>query len=278
MISGEPLAWGVVANVSREILVRQSGRKRPGTRHFVPGARVWVLAVGADGGEQRYVVGTRRNTGGRRLIRLVMDTEYLVNYRVKPIYSPAVYASMGQPMEFGEPRPYESREDAQESVDTWKWHRTRRPHLALTGRERLMHNADEDCEFCDGRDAFRIGAARDTNPYERPGRETPGTVDWWGTSYGMWRAGWVIEKNREHPSLIDDLGLRHVALARYRLRREAENLVRDAVGRTIAELEADRIGRDRIQFVAGDRQPRPLDGVVHAWIDADERVIRARAG
>ncbi|XVV15330.1 hypothetical protein ACQP2X_13595 [Actinoplanes sp. CA-131856] len=272
MISSEPLAWGVVANVSREILVRQSGRKRPGTRHFVPGARVWVLAVGADGGEQRYVVGTRRNTGGRRLIRLVMDTKYLVNYRVRPIYSAAVYASMGQPMEFGDPMPYESREDAQESVDTWKWHRTRRPHLALTGRERLMHNADEDCEFCDGRDACQIGAALDTNPYERPGRETR------GSSYGMWRAGWLIEKNRENPSLIDDLELRHVALVRYSLRLEAEELARDVVGRTIAELEADRIGRDRVHFVAGERQPRPLDGVVHAWIDADERVIRARTG
>ncbi len=42
----EPLTWGVVANVSRDVLTRQrTDAKRPGTRHFAPGAKVWILPI-----------------------------------------------------------------------------------------------------------------------------------------------------------------------------------------------------------------------------------------
>jgi hypothetical protein len=39
----DPLTWGVVANVSRYAFISQGATKRPGTRHFVPGAKVWVI-------------------------------------------------------------------------------------------------------------------------------------------------------------------------------------------------------------------------------------------
>ncbi|GAA4930869.1 hypothetical protein [Actinoplanes utahensis] len=226
MIEDEPLTWGVAANVSHDVFTRQrTDTKRPGTRHFVPGAKVWVLpTMWGDGGEQRYVVGTRRGTGGRRLIRLVMNTAYLVNFRVKPVHSPAVYAAMGQPGKHGRELPlYASREDAQRTADSWKWARTRLPHLGLGDETATMHDADETCEFCDGRDAAQAGAGADANPYAKPSGEPAGSVDWWGTSHGMWWCGWLTETNRGNVYRIDDLSALHIALARRRLRRRAEH-------------------------------------------------------
>jgi hypothetical protein len=282
-----PLTWAVVANVSRDLFVRQrTDTKRPGTRHFVPGAKVWVLPVlWGDGGEKRYVVGTHRDTGGRGLIRLVMNTDYLVNYRVKPVYSPALYAAMGQPWdvdprrhEVDAPKLYESREAAQQTADSWKWTRTRAPHLAITEWTSAMHNADEACEFCDGRDAAQAGDPADANPYLVPEVQTEGTVGWWSTDHGMWRCGWLTETYVNSPDHLSDLGLRHLALARRKLRRDAEWLARDADGKTVAELEARGIGRDRLRFVRGEFQPRRVDGVVHAWLSDAEHVVRTQFG
>lgn len=277
----EPLTWGVAANISRDVVVRQAaGTKRPGTRHFVPGAKVWVLPVmWGDGGEKRYVVGTRRGTGGRSLIRQVLNTDYLVNLRVKPVHSPAIYATMGQPWPgFGAPSLYESREAAQQSADAWKWARTRGPHLGLGESVSAMHNADEECEFCDGRDATQTGAPVDANPHARPDADPEGTVDWWSTAHGMWRAGWLTETFIDHPDRLTDLGLRHIALARRELRRNAGWLARISAGRTTAELEADGIGRSRLRFVRGDHLPRPMDGIVHAWLDDNDQVTRTQFG
>ncbi|WP_127498026.1 hypothetical protein [Actinoplanes solisilvae] len=273
----EPLTWGVAATVSRDAFVRQrAGRKRPGTRHFVPGAKIWVLPViWGDGGDQRYVVGTRRGTGGRSLIRLVMNTDYLVNYRVRPVYSPKLYAAMGQP---GGPRLYPSREEAGEVVRWWKWERTRMPHLLLQERPGEMHNADETCEFCDGRDAARAGVGVEGNPYTEPSHAPAGTVDWWSTDHGMWQSGWLTETHRVVVHRLSDLGLQHIALDRRRMRARAESTARTVVGRTVAELEADGLGRNRLRFIRGDYQPRVMDGIVHAWLDETDRVIRTQAG
>jgi hypothetical protein len=94
----------------------------------------------------------------------------------------------------------------------------------------------------------------------------------------MWRCGWLTETHIDNPAGLSDLGLRHLAMARRKLRRDAEWLARVAVGKTVAELESDSHGRDRLRFVRGDYQPRPMDGVVHAWLDAGERVTRTQYG
>ncbi|MEU4618862.1 hypothetical protein AB0G04_02625 [Actinoplanes sp. NPDC023801] len=232
-----------------------------------------------DGGDQRYVVGTRRGSGGRSLIRLVMNTDRLVNYRVKPVWSPAIYAAMGQPLNDGTGLSlYSSREDAQQAADTRKWLQTRQNHLglALDGQTSAMHNADEMCEFCDGRDAALAGAGEDANPYPVPGTEPEHSVDWWSTDHGMWRCGWLTEKHRGIPFRIDDLGVRHIALLRRKMSRDAAWLARVSQGRTAAELESDGIPRARLRLVRGDHPLRPLDGVVHAWLDADDRVVRTQ--
>lgn len=40
------LAWGVIANVSRDAFVRQyDDKRRPGTCHFVPGTKVWAIPI-----------------------------------------------------------------------------------------------------------------------------------------------------------------------------------------------------------------------------------------
>ncbi|HWS32451.1 MAG TPA: hypothetical protein VN408_06885 [Actinoplanes sp.] len=275
----EPLTWGVVANVSRDVFTRQrTGRRRPGTRHFVPGAKVWVLQISwGDGGQHRYVVGVRRGTGGRGFIRLVMNTDFLVNYRVKPVHSPTVYAAMGQPDGNGDAPPlYRSRQEAQETVDRAKWERTRITHLDLRESPAAMHNADETCAFCDGRDAARAGV--DVNPYDESAEFVAGTVDWWGTDHGLWRCGWLTETHMVVTDRISDLGVQHIALRRRKLRWATDWLARTAVGRTVAELESDGIGRNRLRFVRGDYQPRLLDGIVHAWIDDEDRVVRTQSG
>ena len=61
--------WGVAANV-----------KAPGTKHFVAGAKVWILGrYWGDGGERTYVYG--RHRGGGRYITVVMRTRRLENCR-----------------------------------------------------------------------------------------------------------------------------------------------------------------------------------------------------
>jgi hypothetical protein len=279
--SDEPLTWGVVANISREVFTRQrTDKKRPGTRHFAPGAKVWVLPIRwGDGGEQRYVVGTRRGTGGHGLVRLVMNTDFLVNLRLKPVYSPAIYARMGQPLGNGwSPLLYDSQEDAEQQVDVWKWLRTRVTHLRLGSRPGTMHNADETCEFCDGRDAALAGRDADDNPHPMPDAPADGSVDWWATDHGMWHCGWLTETNRLFAFRISDLGARQIAIARREARAEAELLASNVTGRTAAELESDGIGRTRLRFVRGGYQPRVLDGIVHAWLDDEDRVVRTQSG
>lgn len=168
----EVLAWGVVANVSRDLVRRVDDQRRPGTRHFVPGAKVWGLPrVVGDGGEHRYVVGTRRQSGGKKLIRVVMPADRLVNFRLRPVYSPAVCRTMTKDRDT-KPEPlndatgrtppglYERKQDAEEAVHWHEWVQTRRVHFTPESWDR-MHRADQACEFCDGLDAYRAGASLD---------------------------------------------------------------------------------------------------------------------
>ena len=69
-------AWCVVGNIVAE-----------GTKHFVPGAKVYCWPpMWGDGYERVRVVGYRRGSHGRRLVTVVMPLKKIENLRVKEVY------------------------------------------------------------------------------------------------------------------------------------------------------------------------------------------------
>jgi hypothetical protein len=85
----EPV-WCVVANVVYERNYGPGGlEKRRGTKHFAAGAKVYCVQFFWDGGDDNVeVVG--RHRGSQRYVKMVIRTEWLTNYRVELVYSPAV--------------------------------------------------------------------------------------------------------------------------------------------------------------------------------------------
>lgn len=99
--SGEPVTveppagatgpvWCVVANVLNERLCGPGKVEvRRGTKHFAPGAKVYVFDFyWGTGGEKVTVVGRHRKSG--RYITLIMPAAYLANWRAELVYSPHV--------------------------------------------------------------------------------------------------------------------------------------------------------------------------------------------
>jgi hypothetical protein len=82
--------WAVIANVRAEAF----GRTRsPGTRHFTAGTLVWCLDIDWGSGAERLRV-FGRHRGGMRRVAIMTARHYLVNFRVKVAYSPAVVAAI----------------------------------------------------------------------------------------------------------------------------------------------------------------------------------------
>lgn len=85
-----PWAWCLAANV---ILERTFGpgrsESRSGTRHFAPGAKVYVVSFfWGMGGDRLSVLGRQRKSG--RWIRVVTRSRWLVNWRAEKAYAPRV--------------------------------------------------------------------------------------------------------------------------------------------------------------------------------------------
>jgi hypothetical protein len=82
--------WGVIANVREHAHPPNSGlADLPGTKHFAPGAKVYLLEpMWGSGGEDVEVVGRHRH--GHRFISIVTRTRYLEDARAKLVYSPHV--------------------------------------------------------------------------------------------------------------------------------------------------------------------------------------------
>src|SRR5688572_15078570 len=93
--------WCVVANVVMERGYGPGGaEKRRGTKHFAPGAKVFVFEFfwGA-GGETVTVIGRHRKS--HRFIRLSMRAKHLANWRAELVYSPYVVRQVHESSEFG---------------------------------------------------------------------------------------------------------------------------------------------------------------------------------
>lgn len=120
----EVLAWCVVANVAAHTTHGPDGVEvRRGLKHFAPGAKLWVLPPQwGDGGEKLFVVGHHRGRGTGRLARLVIDRYHLTNFRVRGIYSPAVYRELMRRWEPWGDHPlrlWETRDVAEETAQWW---------------------------------------------------------------------------------------------------------------------------------------------------------------
>lgn len=85
-----PVAWCLVANVVKTRRTGPGGVEiRSGTKHFAPGAKVYVIAAyWGMGGETVTVVGRHRKA--RRFITIATKSKYLTNWRAALVYSPAV--------------------------------------------------------------------------------------------------------------------------------------------------------------------------------------------
>jgi hypothetical protein len=121
----EPLTWCVVANVAAETNNGDGGLQiRPGLRRFGPGARLWVLRTGFQSSYRRVNVVGRHRGPGHRLIHIIIELRGLTNFRVRPVYSPAVYRALNRPSDAECFRrdggvPWSSPEQAQEYADLW---------------------------------------------------------------------------------------------------------------------------------------------------------------
>ena len=72
--------WCVVGNVIAE-----------GTKHFVPGAKVYCLApCWGDGFERVKVVGYHRGSHGRDLVTIIMPSAKIENFRAKEVFDPRI--------------------------------------------------------------------------------------------------------------------------------------------------------------------------------------------
>jgi len=94
-------AWCVAANI---ILERSCGpggvEKRRGTKHFAPGAKVYVYDVfWGMGGQTVSVIGRHRRS--KRFIQLHMASKNLANWRTELVYSPTVAKLIRKGYEFG---------------------------------------------------------------------------------------------------------------------------------------------------------------------------------
>ena len=88
-----PATWCLVANVLIDRPGVGGSETRHGTKHFAPGAKVYVVgAFWGMGAEAVVVVGHHRKS--KRYIRLTMKSAHLTNWRVALVRSPSVLAQI----------------------------------------------------------------------------------------------------------------------------------------------------------------------------------------
>ena len=118
----ELLGFCVTANMKQQTNQGDGGlQMRRGTKHFAPGAKVWVLPVQwGDGGEQVIVAGRHRGSRGP-YIRMVIARRHLENFRVQGVYSPALLRTLTRASTryHHTPALWAGRTDAKDAAARW---------------------------------------------------------------------------------------------------------------------------------------------------------------
>ena len=83
--------WTAVANVVADRPYGPGGAEtRPASKHFAPGAKVYIIDYFPGTCDRVMVIGLHRKT--KRMIKLVLAVDFLKNFKPKVCYTPAVIA------------------------------------------------------------------------------------------------------------------------------------------------------------------------------------------
>lgn len=137
------LGWCLVANVARETAHGEAGLDiQRGTRHFAPGAKLWIARPWWDPGHGRLrAVGHHRGSP-RRFVGMVVRIEDLENFRARGVYNERLVRRLnGWRHDPTAPAvlqdSWQSREQVQSWADAWNKPREQarvdgRPHLRVS--------------------------------------------------------------------------------------------------------------------------------------------------
>lgn len=85
--------WCLVGNIVEEHEFGEDHVIKYGTKHFRPGAKVYInLVYGGMGYENIHVIGVPRRS--KKYIEIVIRRKYVRNFRVQKVYRPAVLKMM----------------------------------------------------------------------------------------------------------------------------------------------------------------------------------------
>lgn len=115
-------AWCAVANMANVNEFGPGGaEKREGSRHFLPGTKIYVLShFWGQAGEAATVVGRHRSS--KKFITIVIASQWLANWRVELVYSPLIVRQLGESGEYDPANPgsEKAKRRAEEIVAIWQ--------------------------------------------------------------------------------------------------------------------------------------------------------------
>lgn len=85
--------WCLVGNIVEEHEFGEEHVIKYGTKHFRPGAKVYInLVYGGMGHENILVIGVPRHS--KKYIEIVISRKYVCNFRIQKVFKPAVLKMM----------------------------------------------------------------------------------------------------------------------------------------------------------------------------------------
>ena len=118
----EEWRWCLVGNIVETHKYGEQHEIRKGTKHFPPGAKVYInMVYGGYGHEKVLVIGQPRKQCG--LIEVVIPRRYITNFRIQRVYKPAVLKRMA------------------ESEHEW-WGNTEKDRETILGAAKWMNEVD----------------------------------------------------------------------------------------------------------------------------------------